>query len=292
MSTNIFTDGSQTFNKLRYIIKDDKETGHVIGKVVGRRLKDDGTWEEVEFPNKVTVQGLQHIITSIYNGMSPTLLSRTFESQLYATDTENTSSKVTDKPGNVRPIIVGLNLAKDGANGPDIIPFKRHLDGFKDNLSDLIPWRTVLLSQNDWIKYKAMYLHHRIVEISGLKYVEYFTKKVTFRAFYKTDDDTNIPDNHGQTLSTDKDCRAYIECDIETTADELQEHFRLHHSGGTEAAAFSGTLLMFGTPAEITLNGSKYDTLKNTKTFSRCNHISLYHGNSGMVDVKYEVNHV
>lgn len=278
-------------HKFVYRIYDDKDSkGHVVGEVVGKKQLEDGTWVEVRFKNKVTVQGLQHIVTSIYNGLTPVLNSRYFEDELFKTDVENTKSKVTVKAGPAK--IIGLNLAKNGANGGDIIPFKRHLDGFNDNLDDLIPWRTVLLTQNDWVKYKQMYLHHRIVEISGIKYVEYFTKKITFRQFYKTDDGHDIPDNHGQTLSTDKDCRAYIECDIDVGTDELQEHFRLKHIGGTDGTSFSASLLMFGSPAEILLDGVKYETITKTKVFSRCNHINLYHGSAGLVDVKYEVNHV
>lgn len=277
-------------HKFVYRIYDDKETGHVVGEVVGKKQLEDGSWVEVRFKNKVTIQGLQHIVTSIYNGLTPTLNSKYFEDELFRTDVDDTKTKVTAKTGPAK--IIGLNLAKNGANGGDIIPFKRHLDGFNDNLDDLIPWRTVLLTQNDWVKYKKMYLHHRIVEISGIKYVEYFTKKITFRPFYKTDDGHDIPDNHGQTLSTDKDCRAYIECDIDVATDELQEHFRLKHIGGTDGTSFSASLLMFGSPGEILLDGAKYETIVKTKVYSRCNHINLYHGSSGLVDVKYEVNHV
>lgn len=277
-------------HKFTYRIIDDKKTGHVIGQVVCKMKQLDGTFKEVVFPNKVTVQGLQHIVTSIYNGITPKLNSKEFETELFATDEDNTKSKVTVKAGPAK--IIGLNLAKNGANGGDIIPFKRHLDGFNANLDDLIPWRTVLLSQNDWVKYKQIYLHHRIVTISGIKYVEYFTKKVAFRDFYKTDDGHDIPANHGQTLNTDKDCRAYVECDINVSSDELQEHFRLKHIGGTDGTSFSASLLMLGYPAEILLDGNKYETITKTKVFSRCNHVNLYHGSAGLIDVKYEVNHV
>lgn len=262
-----------------------------VARVYGIEKLPTGEFCEVELgTNKVLIGGLRELSYLLYNDR-PRFTKPTFEDVLYATANEDLRTSITAKTtGRVEPWIQGFNVLYDGAQGDGVIDPIRHKDGW--DFSHLIPFRVIPIEMNDFSRYKQMYLHHRIVTINGKQYVEYFTKKMTFtlRAVFK--DGSTVPDDPNVNATTDLDSRLISEFPVNVTEEELVEHWRLRKEEGAEGTHFNSTILMIGKPASIDISGTVYDTMLETHTYSKSNHVSVAHGVDAFISVKYQLLHI
>ena len=261
------------------------------GAVSISTLGADGKWHEVEFKNHVLIGGLEELAKLLYR-IEPVVAVHTFEHDLYAGSQGNEQDNVNIDETDKLPYIQGFNLATDGAQGDGIKPYPRHKIGY--DFDHLIPFRMIPESENDFATYRNMYLHHRIVELDGIRYVQYFTKKanITYRA--KLDDDTDLPQHPNDNLTTNKDSRLVAGFNINLNDDELQEWFRLTKDGGSVSTCYSAVLTMIGRKATWTDPATKatFPTMMNSHVFSRANHVSVPKGPQGTIIVRYAVCHI
>lgn len=251
----------------------------------------DGKWHAIEFKNHVLIGGLLQLAKLLYR-IDPVIAVRTFEQDLYAGSQGDEQSNITIDESEKLPYIQGFNLAMDGAQGDGIKPYPRHKVGY--DFDHLIPFRMIPESENDFATYRHMYLHHRVVELDGLRYVQYFTKKanITYRA--KLDDDTDLPQHPNDNLTTNKDSRLVAGFNINLNDDELQEWFRLTKDGGAQSACYSAVLTMIGRKAtwRDPSSAGEYDSMADSYVFSRANHVSVPKGVQGTVLVAYKMLHI
>lgn len=276
-------------NKLQMTLQEER-VSHVA-RVYGIEKLPTGEFCEVDLgTNKVLIGGLRELSYLLYNDR-PRFSKPTFEEVLYATANEDLqSSIIVNDTGRIEPWIQGFNVLYDGAQGDGVIDPIRHKDGW--DFSHLIPFRVIPVEMNDFPRYKQLYMHHRVVTINSKQYVEYYTKKMNFtlRAVFK--DGSSIPDDPNTNATTDLDSRLISEFPVNVTEEELVEHWRLRKEEGAEGAHFNSTILMIGQPASITINGAKYETMKNTHTYSKSNHVSVAHGVDAFISVKYQLLHI
>lgn len=247
----------------------------------------DGKWHQYSFKNLVLIGGLQYLAKLIFR-IEPKVAVKTFEEDLYAGSVGNEKNEITADPNDTAPYVQGFNLCVDGAQGDGIKPYPRHKIGY--TFDTLIPFRMIPESENDYATYRNMYLHHRVVELDGIRYVQYFTKKanITYRA--KLDDDTDLPQHPNDNLTTNKDSRLVASFVINISDDELQEWFRLTKQGGAESTCYSAVLTMMGSKATWNApDGGTFPTMDKSVVFSRCNHVSVPHGVSGQVLSRYNI---
>lgn len=259
------------------------------GKVDIDRLID-GKWHHCEFHNLVLIGGLEYLAKLLYR-IDPVVAVRTFEEDLYAGSVGNEKNEITVDEQDTAPYIQGFNLCIDGAQGDGIKPYPRHKIGY--TFDTLIPFRMIPESENDYATYRNMYLHHRVVELDGIRYVQYFTKKanITYRA--KLDDDTDIPQHPNDNLTTNKDSRLVASFVINISDDELQEWFRLTKTGGAVSTCYSAVLTMMGSKATWNApDGGRFPTMSKSVVFSRANHVSVPHGAQGKVLARYNIAHI
>lgn len=262
-----------------------------VARLYGVESLPNGEFKEVELgTNKVLIGGLREFSMLLYN-KRPSFTKPTFEEVLYATSDENLLGKIIpNTTGRTLPWVQGFNVMYDGAQGDGVIDPIRHKDGW--DFSHLIPFRVIPLEMNDFYKYKAMYLHHRIVTINGRQYVEYYTKKMDFivRAVFK--DGSTVPDDPNTNATTDLDSRLISEFPVNVTEEELVEHWRLRKEEGAEGAHFNSTILMIGNAASINISGVNFETMKETHVYSKSNHVSVAHGVDAFITVKYQLLHI
>lgn len=259
------------------------------GSVTVKR-KLDGVWYEDTFDNLVLVGGLQYLGKLLYR-IEPKVAVKTFEEDLYAGSVGNEQASVTPDSDDDAPYIQGFNLCVDGAQGDGIKPYPRHKIGY--TFDTLIPFRMIPESENDFATYRNMYLHHRIVELDGTRYVQYFTKKANITTRVKLDDDTDLPQHPNDNLTTNKDSRLTASFVINVTDDELQEWFRLTKQGGAQSTCYSAVLTMIGSKATWQASdGGTFPTMHKSVVFSRCNHTSVPHGVDGTILARYNILHI
>ena len=253
----------------------------------------NGEWTEVSFPNHVLIGGLQYLAKLLYR-IEPKVAIKRFEEELYAGSVGDEQEHIAlADPNDTLPFIQGYNLCIDGAQGDGVKPYPRHKIGY--TFDTLIPFRMIPESENNFETYRHLYLHHRIVELDGIRYVQYFTKKanITYRA--KLDDNTDIPQHPNDNLTTDRDSRLVSEFSINLTNDELQEWFRLTKDGGAASTRFSAVVTMCGQKGKWTDpagDGASYDTMMDSLAFSRCNIASIGLSFDGTVLFKYRMLHI
>lgn len=250
----------------------------------------EGKWCRETYKNLVLIGGLQYLAKLLYR-IEPEVAVKTFEEDLYSGSVGNEKNEITPDESDTAPYIQGFNLCIDGAQGDGIKPYPRHKIGY--NFDTMIPFRMIPESENDFATYRNMYLHHRIVELDGLRYVQYFTKKanITYRA--KLDDDTDLPQHPNDNLTTNKDSRLVASFMINISDDELQEWFRLTKEGGSQSTCYSAVCTMCGSKATWNApDGGTFPTMDKTVVFSRANHVSVPHGTAGTILVKYSMLHI
>lgn len=259
--------------------------------IVKRRDLVTDRWEELKFPNHVLLGGLQYLAKLLYR-IDPQVQINTFEHDLYAGSSRDESSHITVKDTDKLPYIQGYNLVSDAAQGDGVIPYPRHKIGY--DFDHLIPFRMIPESENDFSTYRNMYLHHRIVELDGIRYVQYFTKKANIIYKAKLDDDSEIPDHPNDNLTTNKDSRLVASFSITLSDDELVEWFRLTKQGGAQSTSYNGILTMIGREATWTdtAGGATYPTMQDSVVFSRCNHMNIYKSVQGDILCKYMIAHI
>lgn len=263
-----------------------------IGEVYRVYQRLDGTFREVKIgTNNVILSGLMNLAFLLYH-IPAKVQMPFFEDQLWAT------ADVDERPNctydaTAEPWIQGFNVCTDGVQGIDVIPYPRHKNGY--TFDTLVPFRVIPLSENDYEIYRPKYYHSRQITIGDRKYIAYYSKKmeVTYRA--KLDNDTDIPQNPNDNLTTDRDSRLVAEFSVNIDEDELVEWFRLTQEGGPESTSYSAILTMIGKsgkwhPKEHP--DQSYDTVMECQVFSRCNHASVPHGVDGQVLVKYRMMHI
>lgn len=254
------------------------------------RLEADGKWHHVSFPNSVLLGGLQYLAKLLYR-IDPKVNVKTFETDLYSGSVGNEKAEIVLDPENPLPYVQGYNLCIDGSQGDGVKPYPRHQLGY--TFDTLIPFRMIPESENDFAVYRTQYLHHRIVELDGIRYVQYFTKKANIQYKAKLDDDTDIPHHPNDNLVTNKDSRLIAEFNINLTDDELQEWFRLTKQGGAASTRFSSVLTMIGSKATWNApDGGHYDSMTDSVVFSRCNFASIGLGHTGSIYLRYKMLHI
>lgn len=261
------------------------------GSVVVSTKDADGKWHEVQFNNHVLIGGLQDLAKLLYR-IDPVVAVNTFEHDLYAGSQGDEESNVTVDETDKLPFIQGFNLAVDGAQGDGIKPYPRHKIGY--DFDHLIPFRMIPESENDFATYRHMYLHHRIVELDGIRYVQYFTKKANITYKAKLDDDSDIPQHPNDNLTTNKDSRLIAGFNINLNDDELQEWFRLTKDDGAQSTCYSAVLTMIGRKAtwKDPVTSDTFPTMAETHVFSRANHVSVPKSIEGTVIVAYKIAHI
>lgn len=260
--------------------------------VINKRNVVTGEWEELKFGNHVLLGGLQYLAKLLYR-IEPQVQVNTFEHDLYAGSAGDESSHITVDETDKLPYIPGYNLVCDAAQGDGVIPYPRHKIGY--DFDHLIPFRMIPESENDFATYRNTYLHHRIVELDGIRYVQYFTKKANIGYKAKLDDDSEIPNHPNDNLTTNKDSRIVASFNITLDDDELVEWFRLTKQGGAQSTSYNGILTMIGRKATWTdvAGGDKtYPTMHDSVVFSRCNHMNIYKSVQGDILCKYMIAHI
>lgn len=259
--------------------------------VFNKRDIKTGEWTEIKFPNHVLLGGLQYLTNLLYR-LPHQVQINTFEHDLYSGSVGNEKAEVTKDPKETLPYIQGYNLACDAAQGDGVIPYPRHKIGY--DFDHLIPFRMIPESENDFSNYRTKYLHHRIVELDGLRYVQYFTKiaNITYKA--KLDDDSEIPNHPNDNLTTNKDSRIVASFNIALDDDELVEWFRLTKQGGAQSTSYNAVMTMIGTKATWTnpTDQHAYPTMTDSVVFSRCNHMNIYKSVQGDILCKYSIAHI
>lgn len=274
----------------------DEEMKLWRGETEFKTLQSDGTWQIATFKNQVLLGGLQIIAELLYE-LPFKVPIHTFEHDLYTTAEVDERPHITIDPSVTKRKVYGYNVAADGAEGADILPYSRYKNGYDFN--NLIPWRVIPETENDYAVMRSKYLHHRIILINGVRFVAYYTKKptITYRAKYE--DDTDVGPYPNETATVDQDCRLVAEFSVEADEDELVEFFRLTRAGGAKSTTFSAILVMAGYPASwedttgtATIPGQSYDSMMDSYVFARCNHPSVPHGVDGTNLVKYRIMHI
>lgn len=261
------------------------------GAVVVKQKDELNRWQELKFPNHVLLSGLQYLCKLLYR-IEPQVEINTFEHDLYAGSVGGESEHVTMDESDKLPYIQGYNLVCDAAQGDGVIPYPRHKIGY--DFDHLIPFRMIPESENDFATYRNMYLHHRIVELDGIRYVQYFTKKASITYKAKLDDDSEIPNHPNDNLTTNKDSRIVASFNISLNDDELVEWFRLTKQGGAQSTSYNGVLTMIGRKATWSDPNSdaEYDSMNDSVVFSRCNHMNIYKSVQGDILCKYMIAHI
>lgn len=259
--------------------------------VINKKNEITGQWEELKFHNHVLLGGLQYLAKLLYR-IEPQVAVSTFETDLYAGSSGDESSHITPDESDTLPFVQGYNLVCDAAQGDGVIPYPRHKIGY--DFDHLIPFRMIPESENDFATYRNMYLHHRIIELDGIRYVQYFTKKANITYKAKLDDDSEIPQNPNDNLTTNKDSRLVASFNITLDDDELVEWFRLTKQGGAQSTSYNGVLTMIGSKAtwDDPASDATYPTMTNSVVFSRCNHMNIYKSVQGDILCKYMIAHI
>lgn len=259
--------------------------------VIKKKHEVTGEWEELTFHNHVLLSGLQELAKLLYR-IEPQVTINTFEHDLYAGSQGDESSHIEVDRGETLPYIQGYNLACDAAQGDGVIPYPRHKIGY--DFDHLIPFRMIPESENDFSAYRNTYLHHRIVELNGIRYVQYFTKKANITYKAKLDDDSEIPNHPNDNLNTNKDSRLVAQFNIALDDDELVEWFRLTKQGGAQSTSYNAVLTMIGKKAtwRDASSGQTYPTMQDSHVFSRCNHMNIYKSVQGDIICKYMIAHI
>lgn len=248
------------------------------------------------FPNKVLVGGLIKTVKWLYN-TTPSTKVDYFETDLYiGADKDDTSE------GNIQPDdsklqvdqIMGYNVALDGALGGETLPYPRHKRGY--DFDNLIPFRMIHISEKENLfdNLRQKYLHHRIITHDGEQYIQFFTKKTTFRVTIELDDGNEVPSNPDTNLTTNLDSSGNAVFSVLTDKDELVEFFQLMKAGGAESTCFSATMTMMGKPAKYTDPDTRktYDAMHEAVVYSRANHPNLPKGVKGIIEVTYNIKHI
>lgn len=259
------------------------------GSVVFKKKLKDGTWEEVEFPNKVLLPGLQVLAKWLF-GKEFKVKYNSFEKDLSDDSADAFFDNITKTSDEYQ--IRGFNLHIDGSVGTDVIPYDKHKRGY--DFDSLIPFRVVPEADNNYAEFTTKYAHSRVKvyrDSTGVehRYVEYFTKKVDIDYTVKTDKAQDVPDFPHENLHTDKDIRVIATFNITVDEGELREWFSLNKRGKMESSAFNGISTWIGNPATIEINGSQYPTLINTYVFSRLNTAMISHAVDGTVLCVYKI---
>ena len=251
----------------------------------------DGKWHLATFKNHVLIGGLQYLAKLLYR-IPPKVAINTFEHDLYAGSVGGEADHVKADETDTLPYIQGFNLSVDGSQGDGVKPYPRHKIGY--DFDHLIPFRMIPESENEYALYRNMYLHSRVVELDGRRYLQYFTKKadITYRS--KLDDDTDLPQHPNDNLTTNKDSRLVATFNINLNDDELVEWFRLTKEGGAQSARYSSVLTMIGSKATWTdpTSQQSYPTMADSVVFSRCNHVSVPKNVSGVIICRYQMLHI
>ncbi|MGL5715464.1 MAG: hypothetical protein ACRCX2_20765 [Paraclostridium sp.] len=275
--------------KLNYTLTDEQFTHKAI--LTGIKSLPNGEFVEVHLgTNKVLIGGLRELSYLLYN-KRPDFSKPTFEEVLYAGSNEDLNSAIV-VPSTVRqvPYVQGFNVGYNGAQGDGVVQYPRHYDGF--DFDSLIPFRVIPLDLNNFEAHKSKYLHHRLVYINGKPYIEYYTKRININVKAQFKDGQQVPNDPQVNSLTDLDSRLIAEFPVSIDEQELVEHFRLRKEEGAEGSHYNSTMMMIGNAAEITLDGEKYDTMKNTHVYAKSNHVSVAHGVDAFISVKYQLLHI
>jgi hypothetical protein len=282
-------------NKLMHLLyKFDLEPQKTWVGIAYKKVQDtDGKWREVEIGrNKVLLSGLMILAKYLY-GKDFKVKTPTFEDKLFEdtsrTIKEDLRPRLTAVP-NAQRYCGCFNIAYDGAQGSAVISEQRHKTGI--DLDYLIPFRRIPLDQNDFSVYLQTYAHYRIIDVDGVWYVDYYSKKCDIDYTATLDDGTIIPDNPETSLTTDKDSRIIAKFTLNLTKDELVEWFRHEKTGGAESSFYNSIILMNGVPATIEEDGHTYNVFKDTYVFAKCNHTAVAHGADGVITVIYKLMHI
>lgn len=265
------------------------------GRIISEVHNEDGTFVEIEFGhNSVLLGGLQAMMEWYFH-LGPKVQIEYFEDSLYKNAPEDYRSKIKQKAGEKSRIITAYNVCYDGAEGGQAVPYLRYKLGYSRDT--LIPFRRIPKTTNNFALYMQTYMHPvEYTHPDGTQYIDYYTKKCAIDYKVLFDDNTAIPDNPSEELSGEKtenkDIRALSGFMLNITPDELIEYYRTEKAGEAEFSSFNATILMAGYPAEIELNGQKYNTLTKTWVFSRCNHRDIGHGADGSNSLQYEQLHI
>lgn len=275
--------------KMLDFVLEYKQVTHVA-KITKLEKLPNGKFVEVEIgANQVLIGGLNELMFLLYNKRAP-FTSPTFEDELYSTANVDLRPNITiNNSERNTPFIQGFNVSFDGSAGNGIVDYPKHGNGF--NFDSLIPFRVIPVEKNDFAVFKKLYLHHREVVIGGKHFIEYYTKKPLFTVKAVLKNGEAIPNNPEINVKTDLPSRTISEFPVNITEEELVEHFRLRHEG-SEGAFYNSTMLMIGNMAKININGTEYDTMLNTKAYSKANHLSISHGSDAFLNVKYQMMHV
>lgn len=247
-------------------------------------------------PNKVLVGGLIKTIQWLYK-LSPSTRIDFFEKDLYVGaehDDLSEGNLVADTSKMQVDAIMGFNVALDGALGGETLPYPRHKKGY--DFDNLIPFRMIHISEKSALfdNLRQKYLHHRIITHDGEQYIQFFTKKTSFRVSVELDDGNEVPTNPDTNLSTNLDSSGNAVFTVLTDKDELVEFFQLMKAGGGESTCFSATMTMMGKPAKYTDPDTRktYDAMHETVVYSRANHPNLPKGVKGIIEVTYNIKHI
>lgn len=251
--------------------------------------KTDDGWKEVDLgPNKVLLGGLQRLCERLFRKPFAVKI-KTFEEDMYADSDINEleNIRIVD---NV-PYIQGYNVGIGGAYETDVVPYEKHMRGYE--FDELIPFRVIPEADNNFSEMMIKYAHFRkktYRDSSGAphSYIEYFTKRVDVNYTVTTDENNKVPDYPHNNLITDKDIRVLGEFTIQLEPEELREWFALNKKG-MESTRYNSIMVMDGKKAEITKNGEKLTTMKDTIVFSRKNHVTVLHGVDGSIILKYKI---
>lgn len=276
---------------LTWVVDDSLKTW--VGELYQCTKQEDGTWQEVLIGrNSVLLSGLQNLAYLLYH-IPPKVKIPYFEDMMWGVSDINEKNLCTyDK--DTMPFVQGYNLAKDGVSGGvDLRPYPRHKNGY--DFDQLIPFRVIPVSENDFALYRNKYLHHRYITIGGIQYVAYYTKKCAISYQALLDNSSPIPDNPNDNLVTDRDSRVVAEFTLNIEDEELVEWFRLTQDGGAEGTNFSATILMIGKagkwhpkdkPEEL------YDTVMECQVMSRAQHSPIPSNLDSSIVVKYKLMHI
>ena len=190
--------------------------------------------------------------------------------------------------------IMGFNVALDGALGGETLPYPRHKKGY--DFDNLIPFRMIHVQEKEALfdNSRQKYLHHRVITHDGEQYIQFFTKKTSFRVSVELDDGNEVPSNPDANLQTNLDSSGNSVFSVLTDKDELIEFFQLMKAGGGESTCFSATMTMMGKPAKYTDPETRrtYDAMHDTVVYSRANHPNLPKGVKGIIEVTYNIKHI
>lgn len=249
-----------------------------------------------EYPNKVLVGGLIKTIKWLY-GLTPATRIDSFEKDLYTGaehDDLTEGNLVADDAKMQVDQIMGFNVALDGALGGETLPYPRHKKGY--DFDNLIPFRMIHVSEKEALfdNLRQKYLHHRVITHDGEQYIQFFTKKTSFRVSVELDDGNEVPSNPDANLQTNLDSSGNSVFSVLTDKDELIEFFQLMKAGGGESTCFSATMTMMGKPAKYTDPETRrvYDSMHDTVVYSRANHPNLPKGVKGIIEVTYNIKHI